>query len=411
MGAPSPPDRPPGDAAPIALAPGTSEKGEDKPGLARPEPPTKREAGGTRPEETRAPESLRVPRPGPSSNQRRPNHLMRLFILLAFANAALFVACAMWFYTKTRDDLEKRFESLATTVHPSTQPAPPAPPAIAGPAVEKMLATATGELKKQIVELRSSQDDLRKRLDASEKRAAETTRQVAGISALVDEVKRGADRKDPPPPSPAVAEEIPPTSQSELVLLKERNRLTAYADEAIATGARGPYERLWDAIEDPRLANLVHAARAEILRVQDCYIHGQRVKFYNIQQHQIPVAEIFPESAALAAAQLSDDQLIQVLQDLKQPWQSRVKAAWHLGQRRNTKVGDALVKAIKSDPVLDVAAEATFSFEQITGYHAKLFEIPPLEAWWKSYTEKTPDPKLIPKTPQREGAGVKTRAK
>ena len=192
-------------------------------------------------------------------------------------------------------------------------------------------------------------------------------------------------------------------------MLKERNRLTAFADEAIATGARGPYERLWDAMEDPHLANLVHAARAEILRVQDCYINGQRVKFYGIQQHQIPVAEIFPDSSALAPAQLSDDQLIQVLQDLKQSWQTRVKAAWHLGQRRSTKVGDALVKAIKSDPMLDVTAEATFSFEQISGYHAKLFDIPPLEAWWNSYNEKTPAQKTLPKAPERDGADVKSK--
>ena len=77
--------------------------------------------------------------------------------------------------------------------------------------------------------------------------------------------------------------------------------------------------------------------------------------------------------------------MIQLMLDQKQPWQTRVKAAWHLGQRRSTKVGDALVKAIKDDPVLDVVAEATFSFEQMTGYRSKLFEVKPLEAWWSSY--------------------------
>jgi hypothetical protein len=274
-----------------------------------------------------------------------------------------------------------------------------------------MLATETGELKKQVGALRSSLDDLRKGLVESEKRAGETARQLAGLATVVEEVRKNADKKNAAPAPPPAAVQAPPDSQSELVLLKERNRLTAFADEAIATGARGPYDRLWDAIEDPRLANLVHAARAEILRVQDCYINGQRVKFYHIQQHQIPVAEIFPDSAALAPAQLSDDQLIQVLQDLKQTWQNRVKAAWHLGQRRSTKVGDALVRAVKSDPILDVAAEATFSFEQITGYHAKLFEVPALEAWWKSYNAKPPDPKNAPKTPQRDEAGLKTGAK
>ncbi len=270
-------------------------------------------------------------------NQSRSGYFLRLFFLLALVNAILFLACAIWFYSKTKSDFEKRFESMATTAH------------LAKPAVPTVSLQATG----------------------------------VGI---------------------------PSDSQSELVLLKERNRLTSFADEAIATGARDPYDRLWDAIEDPRLANLVHAARAEILRVQDCYINGQRVKYYRIQQHQIPVREIFPASATLTPEQLSDDQLIQVLQNLKQSWQTRVKAAWHLGQHRSTKVGDALVKAIRSDPSLDVAAEATLSFEQITGYHAKLFDALSIEAWWKSSNEKQSTNKTTSKTPIGPGADSKPKS-
>jgi hypothetical protein len=99
--------------------------------------------------------------------------------------------------------------------------------------------------------------------------------------------------------------------------------------------------------------------------------------------------------------------MIQLLLDQKQPWQTRVKAAWFLGQRRSTKVGDALVKAIKGDPVLDVVAEATFSFEQMTGYRAKIFEVKPLEAWWASYNTsqddaaKKTEPKRVP--PPKKG--------
>lgn len=410
-GSQSPPHRPPGDSPSTAPSSGTNAATAGAPGLKQAEAQSGPKAEGTRPDEKRSRALAVAPRSGPGSNQLRSSRLGSWLGILALATTALFIATAVWFYEMRKLNSAAEAAPPATTGRPAATAEPPGPAAKAGPGIETLLATQTGELKEQTAALRSTLDDLQKRLAASEKRAGETARQVAGLATLVEDLKKAADKKDAVPAPPPATVEGPPDSLSDLVLLKERNRLTAYADEAIATGARGPYERLWDAFEDPRLANLVHAARAEILRVQDCYINGQRVKFHNIQQHQIPVAEIFPDSPALAPAQLSDDQLIRVLQDLTQTWQTRVKAAWHLGQRRNTKVGDALVKAIKTDPVLDVAAEATFSFEQITGYHAKLFEVPALEAWWKSYNEKPRDPKTAPMAPQRDEPGVKTSAK
>jgi pSer/pThr/pTyr-binding forkhead associated (FHA) protein len=335
----------------------------------------------------------------PLGNKRRPDYLLRLFILLALANTTLFVVCALWFYSKTKGDLAPLVELLANHTHPATLPGPAATPQAA--ANQSKTAAEIDDLKREIAALHILLDDTQKKVAEP----GDAARQLADLSQAVDDMKANAAKRES---SPAAGDS--PISQNEMVLLKERNRLTAYADEAIATGARGPYERLWDAIEDPQLENLAHAARAEILRVQDCYINGQRVKFFGIQQHQIPVAEIFPDSPSLAPAQLSDDQLIQVLQDQKQMWQTRVKAAWQLGQRRNTKVGDALVRAIKSDPVLDVVAEATFSFEQITGYHAKLFDVAPLEAWWKSYNEKPPA-QSIPFRAPSESSDSKPKAK
>jgi hypothetical protein len=40
---------------------------------------------------------------------------------------------------------------------------------------------------------------------------------------------------------------------------------------------------------------------------------------------------------------------------------------------------------VKDDSNLDVVKEATFSFEQMTGYRATLFEPKKLEAWWKEF--------------------------
>jgi hypothetical protein len=182
-----------------------------------------------------------------------------------------------------------------------------------------------------------------------------------------------------PVASSLLGEDLTP-SQRELVLLKERNRLTAYADEAIATGGRTPYERLWETFDDPQLANLVHAARAEILRVQSAYLSGSR-----IDRFDIPVADYFPEDSGLTEDQLKDGQLIKLLGDAANPWEVRMKAANLLGTRRSMEAGDALVQAVKSDANLDVVKEATFSFDQMTGYHSKIFDAASLEKWWKEY--------------------------
>ena len=79
------------------------------------------------------------------------------------------------------------------------------------------------------------------------------------------------------------------------------------------------------------------------------------------------------------------EQLIELLEKKENPWQVRMKAANLLGLRRSRAVGDALVRAVKYDPNLDVVKEATFSFEQMSGYRARIFEPASLDAWWTQY--------------------------
>lgn len=311
------------------------------------------------------------------ANLSRTSYILKLLIVLFMANAVLFGVFSWWYHQRTKAE----FMALAGQIkpHPETLPAEKSRE------IDPALSARIDGLEKQLA-------DLSKRNQSSNEQAAGNSRRLAELTAQLADFSKPAPLPQASTTPETPATDLPP-AQSELVLLKERNRLSAYADEAIATGARGPYERLWDSLEDPRLANLFHAARSEILRVQNCYLSGQRVKYYGIQQYQIPVADFFPDSAALAPAQLSDDQLIQILHNHDHAWQARVKAAWHLGQRRTTKSAEALVKAIKEDPVLDVVAEATFSFEQVTGYHARLFEVQPLLAWWSSYNKTPPKAK------------------
>lgn len=181
----------------------------------------------------------------------------------------------------------------------------------------------------------------------------------------------------------------------ELLLVKERNRITAFADAAIATGEREPYDRLWVIIDNPELASLAHAARAEILRVQNYYLSGSRISRY-----EIVVGNYFPDQASLKDHQLNEAQLITLLKNKDAPWQVRLKAAHLLGRRKSLSSAEALAKAIKEDKNLDVVKEATFSFEQITGYHARIFQYDELADWWTEYKKQGSDLPGAPATPQ-----------
>ena len=238
-----------------------------------------------------------------------------------------------------------------------------------------------GELKKA----RERADIADARLEAYEEQSKLLLARLRDVAAATQKGEGGIIKAMPvsaraTPGSIALPESTMTPTQSELVLLKERNRLTSLADEAISTAAREPYDELWKAFDDPRMVHLIHGARAEILRVQQHYLAGSRLAKYDI-----PVAEVFPDTPNLKDTQLSDDQLISIVSNPRHIWQNRVKASWLLGQRKSTKAAEALIKVVKEDANLDVVKEATFSFEQMTGYHATLFEPKPLEAWWKEF--------------------------
>ena len=333
-------------------------------------------------------------------NKRRSASLVKLLLLVFFINLLVVGALGAWLYNYFVGQVETRMAEF------SNRPLPIAPPAPGAAPAEATGGAAEAEIKKLKEEFESQNADLKAQLQAAQSRLTEAEasqqQQQARIATLATQVanaaasssaangsKSPATKAVPVPAAETVAAAIVPGSvvdggqgvtQSELILLKERNKLTNYADEAISTGSRRPYERLWEALEDERLIQLVHAARTEILRVQNFYLTGSRIDSYSIQ-----VADYFPDDAALRDSQLKDEQLIELLATTKNPWQVRMKAANILGNRRSKVVGDALVKAVKTDENLDVVKEATFSFEQMTGFRARLFEPASMDAWWAQY--------------------------
>jgi hypothetical protein len=314
-------------------------------------------------------------------NQRRGNSLPRLLGLIFLSNLLIIGAFGAWYYNTINDQIEKRLGEL-----PSRPAGQNSSSSQGNAATHPLSNSEIAGLSEKIADLQSQLQSYQKRLAENEQatKALASRAQKAPVVPSPPAVPVAPAVPSPPPVPGTPAAASAPLSD-DLLLLKERNRLTAYADEAIATAARAPYEQLWKALDDPRLANLAHASRAEILRVQNYYLSGSR-----LDRFDIPVGDYYPDSAALRDSQLSDEQLIRLLGNQDHPWQVRLKAANLLGLRRSTVVGDALTKAIKTDPNLDVVKEATFSFEQLTGYRAQLFEIDTLEAWWKQYTDSPP---------------------
>ncbi len=313
-------------------------------------------------------------------NEKRSKQIGRLFLLLLAANLLIIASGVLWIHNRLSDDFEEKFSRVALKSSSGATLNQSLPP------IDNSQNTDSPN-QSQITKLESALQSIQGRIADTEEQGRRHAASLEVLSAKNHSTPALQPEKITKTTDSAnlLPEAILPSQQSELVILKERNRLTSYADEAIATGARTPYEKLWASLEDPRLTNLIHATRSEILRVQNYYLSGSR-----LDQYQISVADYYPDLISLRDSQLKDDQLIALLLNNKNPWQVRMKSANLLGQRRSTAVGDALAKAIKDDNNLDVVKEATFSFEQMTGYRARIFETSTLDAWWKEYNTVPP---------------------
>lgn len=181
---------------------------------------------------------------------------------------------------------------------------------------------------------------------------------------------------------------------NELVLLKERNRLTLLADEVMATGRAEPMRRLWASLRDPDLSHLKHAAAAEIIRVQN---HLDRITRLR-PDYRMPVSDYFPQSGAASDDKLEDAQLVGVLLDQEKPLQSRARAAVLLTGRRTPQVGDALITAMRTDPELDVAKECQHALHNTFGFSVPLFDTQSAEEWWNKNRDSISKAPAVPAT-------------
>ncbi len=171
---------------------------------------------------------------------------------------------------------------------------------------------------------------------------------------------------------------------SELILLKERNRLSEYADKAITTGSRESLQALVDAMLDPAMKHLLHASQAEFRRVQNYYDFSTSID----PGYTLPLQELFKNNPFRTEADLTPAQLTTLLEDRKQTWENRLRSAYLLRASSDKTTNAALLKAIKEDPSLDVAKQAQTTFEKRIGRKFRLFDIPTIDAWWETQKAK-----------------------
>lgn len=324
-----------------------------------------------------------TPSYGRPPNLRRTAFSLKLFGLLVLLILLMFGALVAGIYVYYEKNIEPRLGHVQPAPFVPPKPEPPPAPPVAKLEVPPSVTDAIAEAGTRIAELQKQIDALRDSHAATESRLRELAERVAQprTTSLLEIPSTPATE---PKEEPTVVGAVPPASETnkELVLLKERNRLTAYADEAISTGSRKALNILIQDVQDPEMAHLRHAAFAEIQRV---YYHLRFTSRID-PNFKIPVNDLFKDPGIRDESDLKTDKVIELLHDQKQAWEVRLRAAWLLGGRRTREVGDALIKSIREDPVLDVAKEAQLSFEQNMNRKFLLLDLPAIESWWETQT-------------------------
>ncbi len=322
------------------------------------------------------------------SNQRRAPISKRHLAVVIAAEIGLLIAFATllhsFFQARIEPYLNQRPAQSPVSPAPSSSPATDA---AAQTELKKQLTATTDQLAEttaQLAQLQKQIDALRTADSKAESQLAILDERISQTITTLANIPSGG----PTATLPQIVANQPTTSviSQELIILKERNRLTDYADQAIAEASSDACAALWRSLRDPELARLKHGAAAEILRVQQHFSKWSRVP----PDYRLPVRDLFKDSAISVEADLSVPQILNLL--LKhEDFHIRTRAAYILGGRKEPEIGDALIRAMKSDPILDVVREAQLTMEQTfgmaveanNGIGIRLFDITSAEAWWK----------------------------
>ena len=170
----------------------------------------------------------------------------------------------------------------------------------------------------------------------------------------------------------------------ELVYLRERNKLITLGDSAIHNSDRASLDQLLRVSEESEDDRLKTGAASEILRVKFAYMNGLRRG-----THTIPVGQLFPDQNLKNETELDTNQLIELLDNAEAKVDNRVRAAYLLADKRNSKAADALAKVVETDLNLDVVREAAMTFSEMTGFkNEDLLNTDVLLQWWMNNSDQ-----------------------
>ena len=271
-------------------------------------------------------------------------------------------------------------------------PGPPAPP---DKTMELALQSGLKEARAQVAEQQDNLKNLTEKVETLTQdlklEREHTQARFQEVSGRLAEAIR--QKLAPAPPEPAVAAAAslmaaqgavqPTEAMGELLLLKERNRLTDYADKAIATGSRDALQAVVEAMFDPERQKLHHAAQAEFRRVQAFYEISASID----PAYKLPLLELFKDGSVKSEAEITPARLIALMKDSKQPWEVRLRCAYLLRESQDKDVNAALLQVLKEDASLDVAKQAQTSLERRLGKRFRLFDIPTVEAWMLAHPQ------------------------
>lgn len=306
----------------------------------------------------------------PASSNLRRSHLTYRHLVISLMTSVVIGLLVLW--------VENRF--YEREIAPRLAASAPAPPA--APAATGVEAAGLARAEEKIAALQQQLDVIRREQLITQQSTRESLERISGVLNNPQLAPKPAAPATDQPGEARMADATPsitPT-QAEFIQIKERNRLTQYADEAIATGLRKPLAAIVEYLRDPDSKHLHEAAQAEYMRVVRSIQFIQR----DDPGYRLPVSELFKGQKTREEADVKPEALLKLLADYQQPWEVRVRVCFLLLGSAAPETNAKLIVAIKDDPSLEVAKHAQLALEQRVKRRFRIFDIPAIEAWWKS---------------------------
>jgi len=315
-----------------------------------------------------SPDPLMPRSESPPANLKRSNLIYRHLVMSIVTSAAMGLL-VLWFCQRFyQQEIAPRLAAQTTVTTKSAEP--------------QAAAVELAKAEEKIAALQQQLDVIRREQLSAQQSTRESLERISGVLKNPQLAPQPAIPAAGQPGTARIADAAPQISptQAEFILLKERNRLIQYGDEAIATGMRKPLSAIVEYLRDPGTQHLQEAAQVEYMRVVRSIQFMQR----DDPGYRLPLAELFKGQNLREEADVKPDALLKLLADHQQPWEVRVRVCFLLLGSNAPETNAKLIAAIKDDPSLEVAKHAQLALEQRIQRRFRIFDIPAIDEWWQA---------------------------